>query len=297
MSPLRFVGLGDSITAGYGDPMPDGTWRGWAALLASGLAPPGGVEFHNLANSGAQSHDVAAGQLPTALRLRPDLAAVIVGVNDALRGSFDVARFHGSFCSTVGGLRESGAVVLTARLPDPGRMLRLPRALARPLDRRIRAVNAVVDEVANRYHTVHFDGAGHPSTYDRRMWSVDRLHPSERGHRLLATGFADLLADVGWRVHRHPSPEPGHPEPNRWAQARWMTTHGSRWLLDRSTDLVPSLVGMAAVEWWYGRRAAQRLDAQIDAQVAAALHTTVAAAGRQWPVPPPKGMSPRRSIG
>ena len=47
---IRFAALGDSITAGYGDPVPGG-WRGWAALLAEGLAPD--VSFHNLAVSGA----------------------------------------------------------------------------------------------------------------------------------------------------------------------------------------------------------------------------------------------------
>jgi hypothetical protein len=33
----RFAALGDSVTVGLGDPMPQGGWRGWAALLA-GLA-------------------------------------------------------------------------------------------------------------------------------------------------------------------------------------------------------------------------------------------------------------------
>ena len=41
---MRFVALGDSITAGYGDRMPGGGWRGWAALLAAGLAPPAELE-------------------------------------------------------------------------------------------------------------------------------------------------------------------------------------------------------------------------------------------------------------
>jgi len=48
-------------------------------------------------------------------------------------------------------------------------MLRLPGALARPVDRRIRAVNAVVDAVADRHGTLHLDTANHPLTYDRRM--------------------------------------------------------------------------------------------------------------------------------
>jgi len=49
----RFVALGDSTTEGLGDPLPGGGWRGWAALLADGLAPPGRVQLTNLAMSGA----------------------------------------------------------------------------------------------------------------------------------------------------------------------------------------------------------------------------------------------------
>lgn len=137
-----FVALGDSTTAGFGDPRPDGVgWRGWAALLAEGLGP--GVAFHNLAVSGACARDVAEAQLPAALALRPGLAAVLVGVNDTLRGDFDVARTGLALDETVGSLRGAGAAVLTGCLPDPGRMFRLPAALARPLGRRIRALNAV----------------------------------------------------------------------------------------------------------------------------------------------------------
>ena len=46
---IRFAALGDSVTLGIGDPMPQGGWRGWAALLADSLAPPDQVELSNLA--------------------------------------------------------------------------------------------------------------------------------------------------------------------------------------------------------------------------------------------------------
>lgn len=243
-----FVALGDSITYGIGDPLPDGTWRGWAALLAAGLP---GTRLHNLAESGAQSTDVARHQLPAALLLRPDLAAVIVGVNDTLRGSFDPVRVAACLGHTVDALRAAGALVLTMRLPDPGRMFGLPGPLARPLGRRVGEVNAVTDEIAARYATVHFDAYGNAATYERRMWSVDRLHPSECGHRLIAGGYHDLLAAAGFPVGPRPGPEPTSPPPSRQAELRWMATKGTRWLAKRSTDLVPSLLGMALREWWH----------------------------------------------
>src|SRR5689334_12854896 len=146
----RFAALGDSITVGMGDPAPG---RGWAALLASTLPQP---ELHNLATLGALAADVERAQLPAATALRPDVASVVVGINDTLRGDFDPERTGLSVDRTVAALRVAGAEVLTVRLPDPGQMFGLPGALARPLARRMRAVNAAVDEVARQYGTVHW---------------------------------------------------------------------------------------------------------------------------------------------
>jgi lysophospholipase L1-like esterase len=248
MEPVRFVALGDSITLGMGDPLPDGTWRGWAGLLADGLGPAGRVEFHNLATSGARAWDVAGPQLAGAARLRPHVASVIVGVNDTLRRTFDVRAVGLALDVTVTGLRSVGATVLTARLPDPGLMLGLPRALARPLGRRVAAVNAVADEVSFRHGTLHLDCGALRGVYDRRLWSVDRLHPSERGHRLLAGSYWDLLAADGFPVAMRPSPEPNNPEPTLRAQLRWMATKGTRWVIERGTDLVPYLIWMALTD-------------------------------------------------
>jgi lysophospholipase L1-like esterase len=277
VSSVRFVALGDSITVGLGDPMPDGSWRGWAALLAESLGPPGEVEFHNIAESGALTGSLAERQLPKAIELRPTVAAVVVGVNDTLRGSFDVARTGHALDRVVSQLRATGATVLTVRLPDPGRMLGLPRMVSRPLARRVAAINAVTDAVSARHDTVQFDAAGHPATYDRRMWSVDRLHPSERGHRLLATAFADLLTARGFPVHNRPGLEPTNPTPTWWASVAWMATKGTTWLYHRSTDLVPALAALSLAEGWYGLRGmARRLDqiagAEVDRAIAALHH-------------------------
>jgi lysophospholipase L1-like esterase len=268
---IRFAALGDSITLGIGDAMPDGAWRGWARLLADSLGEQP-VAFHNLATSGARTVDVAGEQLRAALPLRPQLASVVVGVNDTLRDRFDLAAVGRALTTAVAELVESGAVVLTARLPDPGRMLGIPKVLARPLARRIHAVNAVADHLAERYRTVHFDAAGHPSTYDSPMWSVDRLHPSERGHRLLARSFAELLADRGFPVRQLPALAPSNPEPTRRAQAWWMATRGTRWVVDRATDLVPDLARLAAVECWYRLRGiTAELDQRVHGELGEAL--------------------------
>ena len=229
-----FVALGDSITVGMGDPAPGGGWRGWAALLAGTLPQP---ELHNLATPGALAADVERVQLPAATALQPDVASVVVGINDTLRGDFDPERTGASVGRTVSALRAAGAEVLTMRLPDPGQMFGLPGALARPLARRMRAVNAAVDEVARRHGTVHLDAARDPATYERCYRSVDRLHPNERGHRLIACRFHALLAAAGLTVGPGPDPEPSSPPPTRLAEVGWLATKGTAWLVRRSRDL------------------------------------------------------------
>jgi len=240
-----FVALGDSITVGMGDPAPGGGWRGFPALLAGSLIQP---DVHNLAFLGALAADVERVQLPAALELKPDVVSLVVGINDTLRGDFDPSRTGASVGRTVAALRESGAQVLTMTLPDPGQMFGLPQALARPLARRMRAVNAAVNEVARRYGALNFDAAADQDTYDRRYWSVDRLHPNERGHRLLACHFHGLLAEAGYPVGPGPDPEPSSPPPGRLAEFAWLATKGTAWVVRRSRDLVPALLALAVRE-------------------------------------------------
>ena len=214
---LRFAALGDSVTLGIGDQLPQGGWRGWAALLAGSLAPPDQVELCNLARSGALVRDVASEQLPLALSVRPAVASVLVGVNDTLRGKFDSAAIAADLENIVAALQHAGTVVLTASLPDPGLLLRIPASMRRPLARRAHEINAALGQLAVRYDLVHVDLAACPEIYDKRMWGVDRLHPSERGHRMLARMFAARLAERGMPPLAPPDPEPGQPRAERLA--------------------------------------------------------------------------------
>ncbi|MFH7335116.1 SGNH/GDSL hydrolase family protein [Streptomyces sp. KHY 26] len=269
MRPVRFVALGDSLTEGVGD-FTDAGPRGWAALLAPSLGA--GTEFTNLAVSGAQTRDVLERQTPAALALRPDLVAVVVGVNDTLRHTFDVRAVAARLDQVYGACVGQGATLLTACLPDPGAMLGLPSALAIPLARRQRAVNAVVHALSDRYGAVHLHAADGGWIADRSLWSADRLHPGERGHRQLAVRFHALLAEAGRATGRPPSPEPEFPAPTRAAGLLWLATAGSAWVARRCRDLLPQLLALAAEELRHrARGTTARLDLHTTAAVSAAL--------------------------
>ncbi|MFC9391416.1 SGNH/GDSL hydrolase family protein [Streptomyces venezuelae] len=274
---LRFAVLGDSFSEGVGDRV-GGVWRGWAPLLAAGLAADGqGTALLNLAVSGALSGDVAERQAPRALAFRPHLASVVVGVNDTLRRTFDIGLLARHLNRVCGRLDAAGAVLLTACLPDPGRMLGLPPPLARPLARRQRSVNAVVHALSARYGAVHLHLADDAWTTDRGLWSADRLHPGERGHRAVAGGFHRLLADRGLAHGAPPEREPLQPPPTRAEAVFWLATAGTGWLLRRSHDLLPQLLLLAGAELrhWADGTGPSPLDARADAALAAALAATM----------------------
>ena len=241
----RFVALGDSTTEGLGDRVHSGRWRGWAALLAAAV---GTESFTNLAVGGATAADVRATQLPAALAAAPQLASVLVGGNDVLRGNFDAGRSAAHLEATVAALRAAGAAVITARLPDPSRLVRLPGPLSRPLVARVSVLNEAIDGIAATYRTVHLDPGAEPAAYHRLMWMVDRIHLSERGHRRLARLAAAALLAAGWEVAQPPSPEPDGVPTGPIDDAWWLATRGTGWLAARGTDFLPQLLAAAALD-------------------------------------------------
>ena len=193
---LRFAALGDSTTCGIGDPVPTG-WRGWARLLADALGYV--VRDVLLQRRRFRRHVGRRPRAPAraALAHRPDLASLIVGVNDTMRSTWDPARLRTDLLECAAALHGQGALLLTARFHDHGAVFGLPGVLRRPLFARIEVVNRVYDEIHARYGGVRVDLGQRPEIGSRDFWSIDRLHPSEIGHRALARAYGELLLDEG----------------------------------------------------------------------------------------------------
>jgi lysophospholipase L1-like esterase len=250
------VTLGDSTAAGLGDPMPGGGWRGFPVLLAEAL----GARLVNPAVTGARMADVRREQLPAVLAAAPDVAVVFVGMNDTLRSDFDPVRLRADLAATVGALRASGAHVLVMRYHDHTRVFPLPAPLRRALWRRVVALNVAVDTVVAETDTgigvLDLDTL--PGGYEPAAWAIDRLHPSELGHRILAAALAALLADAGFAVPRQVSLEcGGGREVTALHRAAWLVFKGVPWLVRRGRDLGPvvvqGLVGELRTAWAGGR--------------------------------------------
>jgi lysophospholipase L1-like esterase len=93
-----YAALGDSITVGMGDPAPGGGWRGWPPCW-----PPPWTSrtCATWPRWWALASDVERFQLPAAVAAKPDVASVIVGINDTLRGDFDPERTGAAVNRTV----------------------------------------------------------------------------------------------------------------------------------------------------------------------------------------------------
>jgi len=230
---MSFVALGDSFTEGLDDQRADGTYRGWADLVADDLARrEPGLRYANLAVRGRLLPQVIAEQVPRALSMKPDLVSLVGGVNDMLRPGFDVHALRRSLDRAVGALRESGSdVLLVVGVNPTGRS----RALARLMPRVV-ALNEAVAEVAQRWGCYPVDLFDADVFDDHRMWATDRLHLSPVGHERVAGAYLQALGlgDDWWR---EPLPTAA---PASWSTARrddaaWLGAHLLPWLGRRAT--------------------------------------------------------------
>jgi len=236
-SYVRFAALGDSATYGLGDPVGE-AWRGWARILADAIGEEHDVSFCNLAIPGATVADVRRNQLPDALAHRPLVVSLIVGLNDTMRSRWDPEQLRDELLHCAAELDAQGVILLTARFHDHSKVFGLPRRLGRPMARRIETLNAIFDEIHATYDGLRVDLSVHPEAYVRSFWSVDRLHPSELGHRYIAREFAAQLNELGL-IFPLPSAACTGEAPSLLRDAQWLVTKAAPWLGRRARDFGP----------------------------------------------------------
>lgn len=87
------VALGDSFTEGMSDLLPDGTYRGWADLLAARMAAvTPGFRYANLAVRGKLIQQIVDEQVDRAAAMGADVITLVGGLNDTLRPKCDMVR-------------------------------------------------------------------------------------------------------------------------------------------------------------------------------------------------------------
>lgn len=239
-----FVVLGDSAAYGTGDEVQTGVFRGWAGFLSENFQE--GCDYFNFSRPGARSSEVAQAQLDKALKLSPDICAVIVGGNDLLRNGFDPILLHENLQNICRKLLAIGSEIVMVELHDPLQLLKLPRLLGRVLNRRVNAVNAVYRKIALEFEIVSVKTRSIEGVHNLRNWHIDRMHPGPAGHFMLARNVAEQLRKRGWAISIPASFEVVLK--SRAEKINWMLRNGTPWFLKRSVDLLPAAVILMVLE-------------------------------------------------
>ena len=206
----RYVAMGDSFTEGVGDVRPDGGLRGWADLVALGLAAasaarrepgrpnaptsPGDAEsapfsYANLAIRGKLLGPIVDGQLDAALALRPDLLSVCGGGNDVMRPRVQMSEVVGHMHRVVDRAEAQGVHVLVLVGANPTRHLPLGSLIGRRGDRFTQACR----DAFVRPGITFVDNWADPELAELRFWSEDRIHLNSRGHARVAANVLNAL--------------------------------------------------------------------------------------------------------
>ncbi|GAA4054038.1 SGNH/GDSL hydrolase family protein [Streptomyces shaanxiensis] len=227
------VALGDSFTEGMSDLLPDGSYRGWADLLATRMAAlTPGFRYANLAVRGKLIKQIVEEQVGVAAAMRPDVITLVGGLNDTLRPKCDMGRVRGLLEEAVETLAPSCKQLVLMR--SPGRQGPVLERF-RP---RMEELFVCIDELAERHDAVVVDLYAAPSLSDPRLWDVDRLHLTAEGHRRVAEAVWQTLGydpeDAEWRTPMAATMPPGWVA-RRTADVRFARQHLLPWIGRRLT--------------------------------------------------------------
>jgi lysophospholipase L1-like esterase len=231
-----FAALGDSFTEGMSDLLPDGSYRGWADLLAARLAAlprPAGEDFRyaNLAVRGKLIAQIVDDQVDLAAAMRADLVTLVGGLNDVLRPGCDVEAVCARLEEAAGRLAPSCRQLVLMRSPA-----RRGPVATRVLPR-MEQLYGFIDGLAARHGAVVVDLYGAEVLGDPRMWGDDRLHLTAEGHERVAEAVWQALGlppEADWTAPLPPAVRPGWAA-RRTADLRFTRRHLLPWIGRRLT--------------------------------------------------------------
>ncbi|MFJ2345601.1 SGNH/GDSL hydrolase family protein [Streptomyces antimycoticus] len=227
-----FVAVGDSFTEGMSDRLPDGTYRGWADLLAGRLAARNpGFRYANLAVRGKLIGQIVEEQSGPAAAMGADLVTLVGGLNDVLRPKCDVGRVCALLEEAVERLAPTCKRLVLMR--SPGR--RGP-VFAR-FEPRLERLFSVIDELGARHDATVVDLFASQSVGDPRMWDEDRLHLNAEGHRRVAEAVWQALGhepEADWDAPLPPAVPVGWIA-RRTSDVRFARQHLGPWIGRRLT--------------------------------------------------------------
>lgn len=262
---IRFVAIGDSFTEGVGDELPDGSVRGWADLVAQGIADATGepIAYANLAIRGKLLAAIIAEQLDAAIALGPTLISFNGGGNDMLRPGTNMPWIIGETERALRRIDQAGIRPLllaganpTGGLPSGGRVARKGDELT-----------AAAGRLASELGVTFADNWSDRELAGRQYWSRDRLHLGPVGHHRVA---ARVLRSLGyhhpqaWTVDAAPLAAPGMREQFAYTREHVLPWIGRRLTRRSSGDgRSPKFAEFVTLEPQHSRLSRKDVEAEL----------------------------------
>jgi lysophospholipase L1-like esterase len=188
------VVVGDSVALGIFEETEGYLPLGWTDRIAAELrAVAPDLEYLNLGQMDVRSSRVRADQIPAAVALRPDLALVACGANDAFSPRYRPEAVDEELTAMVVALKDAGAEVMTMSvlvLDDyPG----LPEAIRADVPGRLRVWRQHSAALAAKLDTLHVDLTDHPSEHGGDLISADGVHGNGKSHAISAAAAVRRL--------------------------------------------------------------------------------------------------------
>jgi lysophospholipase L1-like esterase len=193
---LRLLVLGESTAAGVGVSTHD---QGLAGQVSRTIAAASGraLEWMVRGRNGATAQSTWLDLLPQAGDFAPDVAVLVLGVNDTLRFRRP-SRFVAALDALITALRarQPSMGIVIAAVPPMGRFPSLPPPLREVLGLRARVLDAAVRRMSLRPGVVHvpMPDAGPRRVVD--LFCEDGFHPSALGYREWGTRLGDACLRV-----------------------------------------------------------------------------------------------------
>ncbi len=249
---MRIIAMGDSSVFGVGDHGNDipSVGFGWTGRIAHDLKAE---RFVNVAKNGARARHLPTNQLPAMIAYRPHMVLICIGTNDVLRGDFSPEEIRSCLETVCKSAIEIGSLVVMLGLPDPIRTAPGPMALRRILSDRVIIINEILDEIAGDGLAIVVPTWNSRIAHERRMWHVDRMHPSALGHQHIADSVRRHLS----LPRRSARKIPTEVNVSKKFEMYWLITNGAKWFAKRSIDLVPALIWLMISENLRNRRSSK----------------------------------------
>ncbi len=190
---MKIVFIGDSITDCERDRSDDASLgNGYVKVLSDKLRPiypDMDIELVNKGISGNEVCDVLARVQKDVIDLKPDAAVLMIGVNNVLHQykygkQLDLKQFERDFKELLEKIKQAGILLIVL---EPFLMPAPDKLRMRPLfDKELEIIHRIGVELADEFvaYDEMFNGLSESIRYTE--YSVDGVHPTHRGSRLIA---------------------------------------------------------------------------------------------------------------